>query len=172
VFGFARNCPGSGSSHKKGPKKGTQYRGKDTAEPLPGTASTASYDHRFFWDFFPWLLFVLILTPDRAIRLMTEPPDFRSGSLSVRLFTKRHASSLRTRNIRRPARQKRLSNESIVVLTGTIEVGGGEVMDPRAMRTLPSGSFILLRPNESHFLSTSLGASLQIIGTGQQRAVR
>jgi hypothetical protein len=42
--------------------------------------------------------------------------------------------------------------ENIVVLAGTIEVG---------TRTLPAGSFIRLRANESHSLSSQSGATLQ-----------
>jgi hypothetical protein len=60
-------------------------------------------------------------------------------------------SGYRLSSYRRPC------DESIVVLAGTIEVG---------TRTLPAGSFIRLRANESHSLSTQSGATLQIFGDG------
>lgn len=61
---------------------------------------------------------------------------------------------------------RRSSDESIVVLAGAIEIGLGDVFDAAAMRTLPSGSFIRLPSNESHFVTTKLGATVQIFGTG------
>ena len=60
-------------------------------------------------------------------------------------------SGYRLSSYRRPC------DESIVVLSGTIEVG---------TRTLPTGSFIRLRANEAHSLSTQSGATLQIFGDG------
>jgi hypothetical protein len=52
---------------------------------------------------------------------------------------------------------QRSRDESIVVLAGTIEVD---------TRTLTSGSFVRLRANEQHSLSTQAGATLQIFGEG------
>lgn len=60
-------------------------------------------------------------------------------------------SGYRLSSYRRPC------DENIVVLAGTIEVG---------TRTLPTGSFIRLRANESHSLSSQSGATLQIFGDG------
>lgn len=52
---------------------------------------------------------------------------------------------------------RRPRDESIVVLAGAIRVD---------TRTLPSGSFVRLRANEWHSLSTQSGATLQIFGDG------
>lgn len=61
---------------------------------------------------------------------------------------------------------RRPRDESIVVLAGTIEVGIGDTVEPTAMRTLPSGSFVRLPAHELHFMSTQSGATVQIFGTG------
>jgi quercetin dioxygenase-like cupin family protein len=52
---------------------------------------------------------------------------------------------------------RRARDESIIVLAGTIEVD---------TQTLSSGSFIRLRAEEHHSLSTQSGATLQIFGDG------
>jgi quercetin dioxygenase-like cupin family protein len=52
---------------------------------------------------------------------------------------------------------RRARDESIIVLAGTIEVD---------TQTLSSGSFIRLRAEEHHSLSTPSGATLQIFGDG------
>jgi hypothetical protein len=57
----------------------------------------------------------------------------------------------------RLAPYRRPRDENIVVLAGAIQVG---------TRTLASGSFIRLRANQWHFLSTQSGATLQIFGDG------
>jgi hypothetical protein len=60
-------------------------------------------------------------------------------------------SGYRLESYRRPR------EENVIVLVGAIQVGA---------RTLPSGSFVRLRANEWHSLSTQSGATLQIFGDG------
>jgi hypothetical protein len=55
------------------------------------------------------------------------------------------------------ASYRRPRDETIVVLVGAIQLG---------TRTLPPGSFVRLRANELHSLSTQSGATLQIYGEG------
>jgi hypothetical protein len=61
---------------------------------------------------------------------------------------------------------RRPRDENIVVLSGAIAVGAGGGFDAAMIRTLPAGSFIRLLANESHFVMTKLGATVQIFGTG------
>lgn len=60
----------------------------------------------------------------------------------------------------------RPADENIIVLAGTIEVGSGSRFDEHVMTRLPSGSFVQLRANETHFAMTKLGATIQIFGMG------
>jgi hypothetical protein len=61
---------------------------------------------------------------------------------------------------------RRPRDENIIVLVGAIGVGAGDAFDAATMRTLPAGSFIRLPANESHFVMTKLGATVQVFGTG------
>ena len=61
---------------------------------------------------------------------------------------------------------RRPRDESIVVLSGAIEVGTGRTFDAATKRTLTGGAFIRLPANESHFVMTKLGATIQVFGTG------
>jgi hypothetical protein len=61
---------------------------------------------------------------------------------------------------------RRGTEEGIVVLAGEIELGNGDRFDESALRTLASGSFVELPANESHFVTSRHGATVQIVGTG------
>ena len=61
---------------------------------------------------------------------------------------------------------RRSSDESIVVLAGSLKIGAGASFDPSQMRTFDSGAFVRLRADEPHYTTTDAGAVVQIIGTG------
>ena len=61
---------------------------------------------------------------------------------------------------------RRSSDESIVVLAGSLKIGDGSSFDPTRMRTFDSGAFVRLRADEPHYATTDAGAVVQIIGTG------
>jgi hypothetical protein len=61
---------------------------------------------------------------------------------------------------------RRANDENIVVLAGALELGSGDTFDEAALRALPSGSFVQLRANEPHFVTSRHGATVQIFGTG------
>ena len=64
---------------------------------------------------------------------------------------------------------RRASDESIVVLAGSIELGIESAVEPATLRTLTGGSFVRLPAHELHSLSTKSGATVQIFGTGPFR---
>lgn len=61
---------------------------------------------------------------------------------------------------------RRSSDESIVVLTGSLKIGDGASFDSSQMRNFDSGSFVRLRAEEPHYATTDGGAVVQIMGTG------
>jgi hypothetical protein len=61
---------------------------------------------------------------------------------------------------------RRSRDENIVVLSGAVRIGTGSTFDAATMHALPAGSFIRLPANETHFVMTKLGATIQIFGTG------
>lgn len=61
---------------------------------------------------------------------------------------------------------RRCSDESIVVLAGSLKIGTGSSFDPSRMRNFHSGAFVRLRADEPHYAATDGGAVVQIVGTG------
>jgi hypothetical protein len=61
---------------------------------------------------------------------------------------------------------QRCTDESIVVLAGTLKLGTGSTFTEQGLRTLTSGSFVQLHANEPHYATTDSGAIVQISGTG------
>ena len=61
---------------------------------------------------------------------------------------------------------QRSNDESIVVLAGTLKLGTGSTFTQHGLRTLTSGSFVLLHANEPHYATTDSGVIVQISGTG------
>jgi len=58
------------------------------------------------------------------------------------------------------------SDESMVVLAGSLQLGSGTMFDPSTLQTLDTGAFVTLRANRTHFVSTKQGAVVQICGNG------
>jgi hypothetical protein len=61
---------------------------------------------------------------------------------------------------------RRSSDESIVVLSGNLQIGDGSSFDRSRMRNFDSGAFVRLRADEPHYATTDGGAVVQIMGTG------
>lgn len=61
---------------------------------------------------------------------------------------------------------RRSSDESIVVLAGSLKIGAGSSLEQSRMHNFDSGAFIRLRADEPHYATTDGGAVVQIIGTG------
>jgi quercetin dioxygenase-like cupin family protein len=60
---------------------------------------------------------------------------------------------------------RRSTEENIVVLAGSLELGSGRKFDDSSLRPLTRGSFVSLRANEPHFAMTKEGATVQICVT-------
>ena len=61
---------------------------------------------------------------------------------------------------------RRASEESIVVLAGSLRIGDGPSFDRARMRNLDSGAFVRLHADEPHYAASDGGAVIQIMGTG------
>jgi hypothetical protein len=61
---------------------------------------------------------------------------------------------------------RRSSDESVVVLAGSLKIGDGSSFDAAQMRKFDSGAFVRLRADEPHYATTDEGAVVQIMGTG------
>src|SRR3954464_13571268 len=61
---------------------------------------------------------------------------------------------------------RRSSDESIVVLAGSLRVGDGSSFDRARMRNFVSGVCVRLRADEPHYATSHSGAVVQIMGTG------
>jgi hypothetical protein len=61
---------------------------------------------------------------------------------------------------------RRSTEENIVVLAGSLELGSGRKFDESSLRPLTTGSFVSLRANEPHFAMTKQSATVQIFGMG------
>jgi hypothetical protein len=61
---------------------------------------------------------------------------------------------------------RRSSDESIVVLAGSLRIGDGASFDQTRMRDFNSGAFVQLRADEPHYATSDGGAVVQIMGTG------
>jgi quercetin dioxygenase-like cupin family protein len=56
--------------------------------------------------------------------------------------------------------------ERVTVISGTLHLGEGEKIDPKATRALPAGSYFTMPPNMRHFARTEGPTVLQLTSIG------
>ena len=58
------------------------------------------------------------------------------------------------------------TDENVTVLSGTIAMGMGDMLDEKALMTLPAGAFAAMPPKTPHMLIAKTEAVIQVHGTG------
>jgi len=105
------------------------------------------------------------------LKWVDAPPHFPPGMKVARLFGDPSKAGLFVIRAQLPANYKipahwHPTDETVTVLTGSIMMGMGDKLDPKAAHAMKAGAFASMAPKTTHFLLTKGPATIQVSGVG------